>query len=163
MKTRIALFAAAACLVIGVMPAMAQRGAPESTALEDQSKMPKALFELPPVSKAYQPKKTAWGDPDLRGMWPIDAIGGLNIQRKISMGDRVWLTDEEYKVVSDRMEKQRAAAAAETKSNKLGMGNWVEMTGAGRRTSLLVDPKNGRLPELTAEGKRLNAIGRSSI
>jgi len=80
MKTRIALFAAAACLAIGVAPAMAQGfgGPPESTQLEDQSKMPKELFVLPPVSKSYQPKKTAWGDPDLRGMWPIDAIGGLD-------------------------------------------------------------------------------------
>jgi hypothetical protein len=163
MKTRIALFAAAACLAIGVSPALAQGfGAPQSTKLEDQSKMPKELFVLPPVSHAYVPKKTAWGDPDLRGMWPIDAIGGLNIQRPVSMGDRVWLTDQEYKVVSDRMEKQRGAAAAETKANRLGMGNWVEMTGAGRRNSMVVDPKNGRLPPLTEYGKHMDAIGRSS-
>jgi hypothetical protein len=162
MKTRIALFAAAACLTLGVAPAMAQFGPPESTKLEDQSKMPKELFVLPPVSHAYQPKKTAWGDPDLRGMWPIDAIGGLNIQRPESMGDRVWLTDEEYKVVADRMEKQRGAAAAETKANRLGMGNWVEMTGAGRRTGMVVDPKNGRLPALTPYGKHMDEIGRSS-
>jgi hypothetical protein len=162
MKSRITLFAVAACLMIGVAPALAQRGAPESTALEDQSKMPKALFVLPPVSHAYVPKKTAWGDPDLRGMWPIDAIGGLNLQRKASMGSRVWLTDQEYKVVSDRMEKQRGAAAAETKSNKLGMGNWVEETGAGRRTGMVVDPKNGRLPDLTEYGKHMQALDRSS-
>jgi hypothetical protein len=162
MKTRIALFAAAACLTIGVAPAMAQFGPPESTKLEDQSKMPKELFELKPVSKAYQPKKTPWGDPDIRGMFPIDAIGGLNIQRKISQGNRVWMTDEEYKAVSDRMEKQRGAAAAETKANRLGMGNWVEMTGAGRRTGMVIDPKNGRLPALTEYGKRMETIGRSS-
>jgi hypothetical protein len=163
MKTRIALFAAAAALTLGVAPALAQGfGPPASTKLEDQSKMPKELFVLPPVSHAYTPKKTAWGDPDLRGMWPVDAIGGLNIQRPESMGDRVWLTDQEYKVVSDRMEKQRGAAAAETKSNKLGMGNWVEMTGAGRRNSMVVDPKNGRLPALTEYGKHMQDIGRSS-
>jgi len=163
MKTRIALFAAAACLTIGLAPALAQPpGGPPSTKLEDQSKMPKELFVLPPVSHAYTPKKTPWGDPDLRGMWPIDAIGGLNIQRPVSMGNRVWLTDQEYKVVSDRMEKSRNAAAAETKSNKLGMGNWVEMTGAGRRNSMVVDPVNGRLPDLTEYGKHQTEIGRSS-
>ena len=79
MKTRIALFAAAACLTIGLAPALAQPpGGPPSTKLEDQSAMPKDLFVLPPVSHAYKPKKTPWGDPDLRGMWPIDAIGGLS-------------------------------------------------------------------------------------
>jgi hypothetical protein len=60
------------------------------------------------------------------------------------------------------MEKQRGAAAAETKSNKLGMGNWVEETGAGRRTGMVVDPKNGRLPALTEYGKHMETIGRSS-
>jgi hypothetical protein len=60
------------------------------------------------------------------------------------------------------MEKSREAAAAETKSNKLGMGNWVEMTGAGRRTNMLIDPPNGRLPDLTPYGKHMEQIGRSS-
>jgi hypothetical protein len=151
-------------LAIGLAaPASAQGpGGPPSTKLEDQSAMPKELFVLPPVSHAYTPKKTAWGDPDLRGMWPIDAIGGLNLQRPVAQGNRVWLTDQEYKTVSDRMEKQRGAAAAETKANKLGMGNWVEMTGAGRRNSMIIEPANGRLPEMTEYGKHQNAIGRSS-
>ena len=105
MKIRIALCATAAMLAMGVSAAHAQFGPPASTKLEDQSKMPKELFVLPPVSHAYVPKKTAWGDPDIRGMFPIDAIGGLLLQRPQSMGDRVWMTDQEYKVISDRMEK----------------------------------------------------------
>ena len=36
------------------------------------------------------------------------------------------------------------------------------MTGAGRRTSMLVEPKDGRLPALTAEGERQMKLGRSS-
>jgi hypothetical protein len=42
------------------------------------------------------------------------------------------------------------------------MGNWVEMTGAGRRTGMVVDPPNGRLPALTEYGKHMEQIGRSS-
>jgi hypothetical protein len=183
MKTRIALFAAAAALTIGLAPAVAQQARPgdvpaskpgdappprvgssmtRNLPKQDESKLPKELFVLPPVSHAYQPKKTAWGDPDLRGMWPIDAIGGLSIQRTPEQGKRVWLSDEEYKVISDNMEKFKNAAAAETKANRLGNGNWVEMTGAGRRTSMLIDPDNGRLPDLTEYGKRMQAVGRSS-
>jgi hypothetical protein len=60
------------------------------------------------------------------------------------------------------MAASREAASKETNAGKLGMGNWVEMTGAGRRTSLLVEPANGRLPELTPYGKQMAAIGRSS-
>src|SRR6201996_3472247 len=158
MKIRIALCATAAMLALAATTAHAQPGAPASTKLEDQSNMPKELFVLPPVATNYVPKKTPWGDPDIRGMFPIDAIGGLNLQRPQSMGDRVWMTDQEYKVVSDRMEKQRNAAAAETKANRLGMGNWVEMTGAGRRTSMIFEPKDGRLPEMTEYGKKMNSL-----
>ncbi len=160
---KIAFFAAAAALSIGLTAANAQFGPPgpkvDEAALQAQHP---ELYVLPPVSHSYKPKKTAWGDPDLRGMWPIDSFGGLFLQRTPAMGKRVWLSDEEYKAVEARMETSRGAAAKETKSGKLGMGNWVEMTGAGRRTSLLIDPDNGRLPPLTPEGKRLDSIGRSS-
>ena len=120
------------------------------------------LFALAPVSHSYRPKLTSWGDPDLRGMWPTDSFGGLFLERPVNMGDRVWLTPEEYKVVDARMQSSREAPAKETQSGKLGMGNWVEMTGAGHRTSLLVEPRNGRLPPLTPEGQKLNKLGRSS-
>ena len=183
MKTReIALCAAAAWLVIGLAAAGAQQGAPPAGAADRQATRPRSsttsnlppqdeamlrakhpeLYVLPPVSHGYQPKKTAWGDPDLRGMWPIDSFGGLPLQRPAEMGDRVFLSEEELKARDGLMDQWRHAAADEIKQNKLGMGNWVEMTGAGRRTSMLVDPQNGRLPELTPEAKRLNALGRSS-
>ncbi len=186
-KTRnIALFAAAAWISVGLASAGAQPSAAPAAAAKPPPAAPPRprggggfnalppqdeaalrrdhpeLYVLPPVPHNYVPKKTAWGDPDLRGMWPIDSIGGLNLQRPEQMGGRVWLTDDEYKVVADRMEKSREAPAKETKAGKLGMGNWVEMTGAGRRTSLLVDPTDGRLPELTDYGKKMQAMGRSS-
>jgi hypothetical protein len=117
---------------------------------------------LPPVSHSYVPKKTFWGDPDLRGMWPVDSIGGLTVQRPEAMGDRVFLSPAELKSVDTLMNQWRHAASDELKQNHLGNGNWVEMTGVSRRTSMIVDPRNGRLPALTPEGKRLTALGRSS-
>ena len=166
-SSKIALFAAAAWLAAGLVSANSQparRGSSMNNQLPqvDESAMPKELYVLPPVPHNYAPKKTAWGDPDLRGMWPIDSLGGLPLQRTEAMGKRVFLSDEEYAVRQKQMDQWKGAAAAETKAGKLGMGNWVEMTGAGRRTSLLVDPDNGRLPPMTAEGKRLQALGRSS-
>ncbi len=177
MKTRnIALCAAAAWLAIGLGAARAAGPAakppprPRSSMTQNLPPQDEAmlrarhpeLYVLPPVSHAYVPEKTAWGDPDLRGMWPIDSIGGLPLQRPEQMGDRVFLSGDELKARETLMQQWREAASDEDKQNKLGSGNWVEMTGAGRRTSLLVDPKNGRLPPLTAEGERLNAMGRSS-
>ncbi|HZV19438.1 MAG TPA: hypothetical protein VFF84_12185 [Sphingobium sp.] len=156
--TRVLALAAATSLAamgLAGAPALAQEQAPASAAEQPD------LTHLPPLPN-YQPKKTAWGDPDLRGGWPIDSLGGLPMQRTVEQGNRVFLTQEEYEKREAAMERSRNAAEKETKSNKLGMGNWVEMTGAGRRTSLLIAPANGRLPELTAEGKAANAAGRSS-
>jgi hypothetical protein len=119
------------------------------------------LYHLPALPK-FMPARTSWGDPDFRGVWPIDSLGGLPLQRTAEQGTRVFLNDEEFAKREAAMEKSRNAAATETKANKLGMGNWVEMTGAGRRTSLLIDPPNGRLPDLTEFGKKAQAAGRSS-
>jgi hypothetical protein len=168
MTTRnILLCAAAACLALGVTSAEAASAkapakAAPAAAQPAGYQPPKDLTYLPPVPKDYQPKRTEWGDPDFRGVWPIDHLGGMVLQRTAAQGKRVWLTPEEYKAAEERMDRSRKAADAEDKANKLGMGHWVEMTGAGLRTSLLVAPDNGRLPELTPEGKRLQAIGRSS-
>ncbi len=153
-----AILAASVPAMLG-SSALAQGAAPAAKA---GSAAPQDLTVLPPVPKNYTPKKTAWGDPDFRGIWPIDHLGGLPLQRTTEQGNRVFLNDEEYAAREARMEKSRNAAATETKANKLGMGNWVEMTGAGRRTSLLVSPANGRLPELTEAGERARAAGRSS-
>lgn len=152
---------AAACAVLVAGPAAAQQEAPTPPPAPSFGAAPQDLTKLLPIPK-YTPKKTAWGDPDLRGTWPLDALGGLPMQRPASQANRVYLTDEEYATREASMERSRNAAAAETKSNKLGMGNWVEMTGAGRRTSLLIDPPDGRLPALTAEAKRAETAGRSS-
>jgi hypothetical protein len=156
-----AMLAGASLGTIGQTTASAQQPAAAAAKAPAGMAAPADLTVLPPLPK-YQPKKTPWGDPDFRGIWPIDHLGGLPLQRTAAQGNRVFLTDEEFATREKAMDRSRNAAENETKANKLGMGNWVEMTGAGRRTSLLISPANGRLPELTPEGKRLQAAGRSS-
>src|SRR5690606_24703502 len=63
---------------------------------------------------------------------------------------------------AERMRASQEAYAREAKEDRIGMGHWVEMTGAGARTSLLIDPPDGRLPPLPEEGKRRAALMRSS-
>jgi hypothetical protein len=71
------------------------------------------------------------------------------------------LTDEEYAA----REKQIGATAtrydSEQKSGKLGMGAWMEPGKPNRLTSMVIDPPNGRIPELTTEGKRLSSLMKS--
>jgi len=82
MKTReLALCAAAAWCAVGLTAALAQ---------------PSDLTVLPAVPDNYTPKKTPWGDPDFRGIWPIDNIASLPFQRPERFGNRFWLTEEEF-------------------------------------------------------------------
>jgi hypothetical protein len=119
------------------------------------------LTTIPPVPNAYQPKKTPWGEPDLRGTWPIDHLNMTPLQRTPAQGNRVFLTDEEFAAREKQIGATAARYAQEDKTGKMGMGHWMEPGSPNRRTSLLIDPPNGRLPALTVEGKRQSALMRS--
>jgi hypothetical protein len=101
---------------------------------------------------------TQWGDPDLRGTWPIQHLIGTPFQRDEKFGERAEYTEEEFQARAKQLDEQRNARyEQEDRSNKIGMGHWAETTDAQRINSLLVDPPHGRFPELTARGKELSA------
>src|SRR5918994_1591927 len=52
----------------------------------------------------YVPPRTAWGDPDLEGVWPSTHMVGVPFERPDQFGTRLLLTDAEL--------KEREAAAA---------------------------------------------------
>ena len=49
------------------------------------------------AAQSYAPPKTAWGDPDLQGIWPSTAMVGVPFERPAQFGNRLFLTDEEFK------------------------------------------------------------------
>jgi hypothetical protein len=111
---------------------------------------------------AYTAPRTPWGDPDLRGMWPIDRLNGTPVQRPEAFGERRFLTDEEYAERVERLRGLNARYDQEIANNKMGIGHWAEMGEPNRLTSLIMEPANGRLPPLTAEGERRSATMTSS-
>ena len=88
--------------------------------------------------------RTPWGDPDLTGVWPITDLNGTPVQRPANFGERRLLTDDEYAQRVQQIEATRERTA----------GAWAEIGQPNRLTSLVVEPANGRLPPLTAEGRR---------
>jgi hypothetical protein len=106
------------------------------------------------TTKAYIPPKTPWGDPDLEGVWPGNM--GVPMQRNAKLGERSTLTDEEYQAKEVAAAKQAKADSESVvaSDSKIGIGPpsyWTERGKPSRQTSLIVDPPNGRLPDLTAE------------
>lgn len=148
-KTLMALSAAAVALTAAQGPVAAQA-------------VPEDLTTMPPVPTDYQPARTAWGDPDMRGKFPIDNIASLPMNRPAAYGNRFWQTEEEYAARQAQANGSDARYAAEDESGTIGMGHWVESDASGRRTSLLVSPANGQLPPMTEEAMARYRAGRSS-
>ena len=116
--------------------------------------------------------RTSDGQPDLQGVWLSN--NATPLQRPPALADRAFLTDEEVARLRDRahriFENGRSAFAipesaflaalndvetyeAQSTSSSIGM---VDLE-FGSRTSLVVDPPDGRIPPLTAEAQAREA------
>ena len=111
-----------------------------------------------PAAKAAAPAKpyaarTPWGDPDLQGVWDYKTITPL--ERPANFGERQFLNDEEVaRLESNAAKRLDSPPDANTPANLV---HAPYMTDPGRkvdedrRTSLIVDPPDGRVPPLTQE------------
>lgn len=117
------------------------------------------------ATAAYHVPRTTWGDPDLHGTWPLRNISdaGIPLERPAEIGRRTQLTEAEFaaRVQQARSSDQRFSREIGAQGTS-GLERWLRATSLGRRTSLIVDPPNGRLPPLTANGQALYAKGRST-
>src|SRR6476660_3398494 len=106
--------------------------------------------------------KTAWGDPDLQGVWDYKTITPL--ERPANFGDRQFLTDEEVARLEANAAKRLDAPPDETVPATLVHAPYMTDPGRkvdeDRRTSLIVDPADGRVPPLTPEAQQRNALRR---
>lgn len=109
-----------------------------------------------PIAAQTAPPRLADGRPDLQGVWDFRTITPL--QRPQMLGERAALTEEE----AAAFEAQAAAtqtALLESIGGTIGAYNafWFDLgtnVVASRRTSLIVDPPDGRLPPLVEGASR---------
>ena len=102
--------------------------------------------------------RTAWGAPDLQGVWDFRTI--TPIERPTDLGARATLTDEEVasferQALEGRNADRRdggAAADIERAYNDFWWDYGSNLS-AGNRTSLIIDPPNGRIPPMTPEAQ----------
>ena len=114
--------------------------------------------------KGWVHPKTPWGEPDIQAMLNMMQDAGIPLERcaggrfgQQCDKNKAWLTEEEYN-------QRLAAAAGRTDRGRdlIKQGNYGAALLSGvtdpsmpqRQTSLIVDPPNGQLPEITAEGKK---------
>jgi hypothetical protein len=110
------------------------------------------------ATRPWTPPRTTAGQPDLQGVWNYS--GWTPLERPPAYAGREFLTDEELAQAdktlggnsSDRRDGVGTPADVGRENNEF----WLERrkTILTRRTSLIVDPTDGRLPPLTDEGER---------
>src|SRR5687767_7357004 len=79
-------------------------------------------YSAPPAG--WQVPRTPWGDPDLRGMWPLDYLAATPRERPPELGTRTEWTEAEYQERNAQAEQRIGLEAAQDKIGILGMGHW---------------------------------------
>jgi hypothetical protein len=104
--------------------------------------------------------RTLWGDPDLQGEWTSEGEYGVPFERPAQFGTRQFLTDAEYAKRMDdvRVRDERDLAPVDVLSGKVDGPNapiphWREYNTTSRRTSIVIDPPDGRLPPRVAQAR----------
>jgi hypothetical protein len=101
----------------------------------------------------------AWGQPDLQGIW-FDEFN-TPLERSAQYANREFFTDEERAALDD------ARSGNIGRNRRVERGSQQDVAGAynavftsvkptGRRTALVVDPPNGRIPALTPQMQERN-------
>jgi hypothetical protein len=107
--------------------------------------------------------KTPWGEPDLQGIWTDE--NDTPFQRSPKYANQEFFTE------AQRAELDSARAALRGRDDRGERGSERDVSGAynavwggrkrtGRRTSLIVDPPDGRIPRLTPEATKIAAADR---
>src|SRR5262245_55401087 len=107
--------------------------------------------------------KTAWGHPDLQGIW-LDEFD-TPLERPAKYAAKEFFTEE------DRAAQDKERSGNIGRNQRAEVGSRQDVAGAynavftsakptGRRTSLVVDPPNGRIPPLTPQMQERNKLDR---
>jgi len=102
--------------------------------------------------------KTPWGEPDLQGIWTVET--DTPFQRSPKYANQEFFTDAQR----EEFDKERVALRG--RDNRGERGSERDVSGAynavfgamkrtGRRTSLIVEPPNGRVPALIPEAVKI--------
>jgi hypothetical protein len=106
---------------------------------------------------------TSWGEPDLQGIWTDESDTPL--QRSPKFANQETFTE------AQRAELDRERSALMRRDKRVERGTELDVAGAynavftsqkrtGARTSLIIDPPNGRIPPMTPEAQKFAAADR---
>ena len=154
-KERLLLLTGMATIVAIVSLAMrsAAGQAPATT-----SKVPSVAVKTGPAPK------TPWGEPDLQGIWSRDrhtvgAAHQVRQSRVFTDAERAKLDRQISDIISrDSTDSRRARGTERDVNTEFTQAPFTVHLPVGRRTSLIVDPPDGRIPPLTPAAQKARDV-----
>jgi hypothetical protein len=120
-------------------------------------------------STTWTAPRTSWGDPDISGLFTTDDELGVPFERPAQFGDRPFVTAEEFaqrQTQAERSDEADREQVVVPRQNAQGgpvaggtgpPAHWIERGKPSRRTSLVIDPPDGRIPFLNDDARRRGA------
>ena len=98
--------------------------------------------------------RTPWGDPDLRGYWISATYTPLERPAALA-GKPLYTIQEAIEAFQAAVLRDASVDPATVHYDwtEFGMDNWQSPMRPNRRTALIVDPPDGRMPPMTVEGR----------
>jgi hypothetical protein len=121
----------------------------------------RALAQAPTYSGAAL--KTPWGEPDLQGIWTEEYDTPL--QRPVRVANQEFFTEAQRKELDAKRAVHYGEDPRQERGSALDVGgayntSFLSIKRVGPRTSIIVDPPDGRLPPQTPQAQRAAAADR---
>ena len=140
-------------LLAGLMPVVAAIALVGPVRVDGQARSSTAEVTAP--AKSWNQPRTPDGQPDLQGVWSNATL--IPLERPAAFAGREFLTEKEQAEMEKALQpRTRESAGTEAHYDFLqyGLDPLQAKRAASRRTSLIVDPPDGRVPPLTPEAKK---------
>ena len=113
----------------------------------------------PKTSKNWKPGRTAWGDPDLTGVYSNSEESGIPFERPAEFANRRLedITPAELQKLNQAHQDatiNRAASANDEPNAHPQLFWWENLNPKNSRAWLVVDPTDGHIPPLTPQGQQ---------
>lgn len=132
------------------------------------SPTPAAGQDWPSAGKAWTAPRTPDGQPDLEGIWSNATITPL--ERPPALAGKQFFTEKEAAEYQKKLMQQNNADIREGRDTDSDIAlayneSWYDRGGLvpSRRTSLIIDPTDGKIPPLTPEAQKREAARAAAL
>ncbi len=151
MRTALTTYSGLACAVTLLISGSAQAQGPGGPPTAEPSTIRSVPAETTTAALTdpnWEVPRTSWGDPSFEGVWSTDDMRGVGTSRNPRHGTRESLTPEEF---AERANRDEAGMDRAVNTETFLRNEWGIRTFG--YTSLVIDPPDGRIPEMTEAGR----------